>query len=84
MTDSEFLEAIQRAVREETGDPTARIGPETSAVDVPGWDSLAHGRIMLTLEVELGIRIEIDKTYSAAKVSELIPILRASPRSANS
>ena len=77
MTDAELLEAIQRAVRSETGDEMLLVSAETTASDVAGWDSLAHGRIMLTLEVELGGRIDIEKTYSATKVGELIPILRS-------
>ena len=76
MTDAELLDAIQRAVRSETDNPIAVVTAATTAADVAGWDSLAHGRIMLTLEVELGGRIDIEKTYSATKVSELIPILR--------
>lgn len=82
MTDAELLEAIQRAVRSETGDETVAVTAETTAADVAGWDSLAHGRIMLTLEVELGGRIDIEKTYSATKVGELVPILRLAISSA--
>jgi len=77
MTDAEILEAIQRAVRSETDDLTVVVTAATTAADVAGWDSLAHGRIMLTLEVELGVRIDIEKTYSATRVGELIPILRS-------
>jgi acyl carrier protein len=77
MTDAELLGAIQSAVRSETGDETIVISPETTAADVAGWDSLAHGRIMLTLEVELGIRFDIEKTYLATTVGELVPILRS-------
>lgn len=77
MTDTEILEAIQRAVQSETGDGATVVTAETTAADVAGWDSLAHGRIMLTLEVELAVRINIEATYAATKVGELIPILRA-------
>ena len=77
MTDDELLEAIRRAVRSETGDEAVAVTAKTTAADVAGWDSLAHGRIMLTLEVELGVRIDIEKTYSTTQVGELISILRA-------
>lgn len=76
-TDSELLDAIQRAVRSETGNPDIAIRPETTSADVPGWDSIAHGLIMLTLEVDLGCRINIESTYSATCVGELVPILKA-------
>lgn len=74
--DTLMLEAIQQAVRSETGDTAVTLTAETTAADVAGWDSLAHGRIMLTLEVELGVRIDIEKTYSATNVGELVSILR--------
>jgi acyl carrier protein len=77
MTDPEILDAIRRAVRTETGDEQAVVNAETRAADVPGWDSLAHGRIMLVIEIDLSVRIDIDKTYTATQVGELIPIIRA-------
>jgi acyl carrier protein len=77
MTDAELLTAIQSAVRSEVDDDTVIVTRETTAADVNGWDSLAHGRIMLTLEVTLGLRIDIEQTYEATTVGELIPILRA-------
>ncbi len=76
MTDAEVLEVIQKAVRSETGQPELVVTTETTAADVEGWDSVAHGLIMLTIEVELGVRIDIDKTYAATKVGELIPVFR--------
>lgn len=80
MTDAEILEVIRRAVREETGNPDAIVDPATTAADVPGWDSLAHGRIMLAIEVELGARCDIEKTYAAANVGELVPLFREALR----
>lgn len=75
--DAKLLDAIQRAVRNETGNPHIVLQLETTPADVPGWDSVAHGLIMLTLEGDLGCRINIETTYSATCVGELIPILRA-------
>lgn len=77
MTDNEILEVIQRAVRSETGSEHAVVTTATTAADIPGWDSLAHGRIMLSIEIALGTRFEIEKTYAATNVGELIPIFRA-------
>jgi acyl carrier protein len=77
MTDADILDAIRRAVRTETGDDRGLVNAETRAADVPGWDSLAHGRIMLMIEIELSVRIDIEKTYTATRVGELIPIIRA-------
>ncbi|MGE5269358.1 MAG: acyl carrier protein [Thiohalocapsa sp.] len=80
MTDAEILEVISRAIREETDNPDIVVGPATTAADVPGWDSLAHGRIMLAIEIELGARCNIEDTYAAANVGDLVPLFRAALR----
>jgi acyl carrier protein len=77
MTDVEIMALIQKAVREETGDTTAVLTATTTAVDVDGWDSLAHGRIMLAIQMATMVRFEIEKTYGATNVGELIGIIRA-------
>jgi acyl carrier protein len=75
-TGEEIVEVVQRAVRSEAGDEATVVTSETMASDVDGWDSLAHGRIMRALEVMLGARIDIEKTYWTTRVGELIPIER--------
>lgn len=76
MTDDEVLDVIQRVVRTETGNPSTVVTRATTAADVPGWDSLTHGLLMLSLEAEFGTKIDIEKTYQATNVGELIPIVR--------
>jgi acyl carrier protein len=41
------------------------VTPETVSSDVDGWDSLAHVRLMLTVEREFGIK------FSAYEVNRL-------------
>lgn len=76
MTDAEILAVIQQAVREETGDFEAVVTPATRAEDVAGWDSLAHGRIMMSIEAAVGGRMRIEDTYEAGDVGELVPVVR--------
>lgn len=76
MTDAEILEVVQRSVRSETGNASAVVTAQTTAADVPGWDSLAHGRIMLLVGIELGVRFALEDTYAATNVGELIPVFR--------
>ncbi len=77
MTDDEIWTAVAGAVKEETDNAGLTLRPDMTASDVPGWDSLAHTRIFLNLDVNLGITIDIKKTYAAATISDLIPIIRA-------
>jgi acyl carrier protein len=76
MTESEILNVIQMAIREETNAHDLVITKEMTADDVPGWDSLAHSRIVLSIEIAVGRPIDIDDTYKAATIGELIEVVR--------
>lgn len=75
MTHEEIITAIAEAVREETDEPSLEIGPGTTAAQVPGWDSLAHVRIIMNVGVRVGVNIDISTTYLAANVGELATIV---------
>jgi acyl carrier protein len=67
--------ALVEAVREETGNPSVTVSPGMTADDIPGWDSLAHVRIVMNLEARTGAEIEISDTYKAATVDDLCKIV---------
>lgn len=75
MTHAEIIAAIADAVREETDEETIEIGPDTTADQVPGWDSLAHVRIVLNVGLRVGAKIDISDTYTAANVGELADVV---------
>jgi acyl carrier protein len=72
---AEIWQAMQESVREETGDPTVEVRPGMTADEIPGWDSLAHVRIVMNLEARTGAVIEISDTYKAATVDDLCRIV---------
>ncbi|MGD9879516.1 MAG: acyl carrier protein [Reyranella sp.] len=80
MNDEEVLATVIDAIGQETGNAPSEITPEMTASDVPGWDSLAHVRILLEIGVKLGVAVDIEKTYRAATIRDLVPIVRESPR----
>jgi len=82
MNDDEIWTAIVSAIREETENSALDIREAMTAGDVPGWDSLAHVRILLNLDVRLGVTIDIKQSYGAATIADLIPIVRRAPPSA--
>ncbi|MDQ2762473.1 MAG: acyl carrier protein [Pseudomonadota bacterium] len=67
--------AMVVAVREETGDNKMVIEPAMTANDIPGWDSLAHVRIVMNMEARTGAVIEMSDTYKAATVGDLCDIV---------
>ncbi len=68
-------EAMVAAVREEIENPTASVEPNMTAIDIPGWDSLAHVRIVMNMEARTGAVVEMSDTYKAATVGELCDIV---------
>lgn len=68
-------EAMVVAVREETDNPAAVVEPAMTANDIPGWDSLAHVRIVMNLEARTGAEIEMSDTYKAATVGDLCDLV---------
>ncbi len=77
MDRNRLMEALAAAIREETDNPGARIAPEMTASDVPGWDSLAHARIVMNVEARTGATIELSDTYKAATIGQLADIVAA-------
>jgi len=83
MTKDEIWNALVEAIREELDDETVKVEPGMSADDIPGWDSLAHVRIVLNVEDRTRGSIEMKDTYKAATVGQLCEIVgRAAGRAA--
>lgn len=80
MTDDEIFAVIRTVVSEETGGSSLEITPEMTADDVPGWDSLAHIRIILEIGSRLGVSIDVEATYRAATIGDLVPLVHRSPK----
>ena len=71
-----MLRLIAEIVAEETGAARARrLTRATRAAQVPGWDSLIHGRIVMALEDRLGVRIDVARTYDCRDIGGLIDYL---------
>jgi acyl carrier protein len=51
------------------------IGPETTAKDVEGWDSLNHVRILLRIEQHYGIDLPLGDIEEAKNVGDLLGIV---------
>jgi acyl carrier protein len=75
MNADDWMNHVRAAIAEETGISGETITRDTTAADVEGWDSLAHVRIMLNIEARAGQSVDIDASYGASTVGELIDIL---------
>ena len=71
----EIYPKLTELFREVFDDDTLVATPTLTAKDVPGWDSLMHVRLMVSVERMFHIRIsaaEIGKMQSVGDLAELI------------
>lgn len=51
------------------------MGPETTAKDIEGWDSLNHVRILLRIEQQYGIDLPLDEIETSQNVGDLLAVI---------
>ncbi|HZU62591.1 MAG TPA: phosphopantetheine-binding protein [Novosphingobium sp.] len=55
--------------------PALALAEETTAADVPGWDSLAHIDLMVTIEKAFAIRLSTREVRGMKNIGALLDIL---------
>jgi acyl carrier protein len=60
------------------------LRPDLSARDVDGWDSLAHIRLLLTVERKFHIKFNAAETGQLKNVGELTNLIQSKLPSVNS
>jgi acyl carrier protein len=59
-----------------------KVTPELSAKDVDGWDSLAHIRLILTVEKAFKIKLSTSEIGKLENVGDLVAIIKARTQTA--
>lgn len=70
-----ILDRIQSIAGDVLGNPDLELGEETTARDVPGWDSLTHVQIVIAVERAFGIRMtstEVAQLENAGSLATLV------------
>ena len=70
----EQLEEIFQSV---LGDETIALAADTTAADIPGWDSLAHINLMFSIEQAFGVQFVNNQFAEFENVGELMAFLEA-------
>lgn len=65
------MEEVAKIIREVFDAPDAPIGPETTANDVDGWDSLSHVNLIVSVEAHYGFRFRPAEILSLKNVGDL-------------
>jgi acyl carrier protein len=71
MTENRLFAVVQEAVHRRFGIPLAAITKETTAADVPGWDSVKHAALLIELESLLGVELPVEELFTVENLGEL-------------
>ncbi len=71
----DVLSELAPVIRDVFVVPDAEIGRETTTLDVPGWDSIGHARLLLTIEMAFSITFAPAEAKSLKNVGELADLI---------
>jgi acyl carrier protein len=69
------LPRVNELFREVFEDEDLRVGRETTAMDVAGWDSLMHVRLVLEVEKAFHVRFRSSEIASLKNVGDLVDLI---------
>jgi acyl carrier protein len=71
MTPTDTWNTLVIVIREMFGDDTLAIERDTTASQVPGWDSVAHVELMIEVEERFGIRFTTGEAAGMNNVGDM-------------
>ncbi len=77
MTKSEIQASLTSAFHDVFEDEDFVVSPDLTAREVQGWDSLAHIRLMLTVERKFKVKFSAAEMANLKDVGELIDLIES-------
>ena len=77
MSEQQIYEKLIDVFRDVFDDDNLVANPETTAADIDGWDSLAHIRLMLTVEKAFGVKFAAAEIAGLKNVGELVNLIES-------
>ena len=74
-TEARSYEALRQAVAGIFMVDPASLGPQTTASDVPGWDSVSQVMLLMRIEDDFGLELDADALSEAADLQALAEFL---------
>lgn len=71
------MSRAQPVFRKVFGNPSIELHPEMTANEVDGWDSLAHIRLIVSLEKEFKIKFKTTEIISFKNIGELVALIES-------
>jgi acyl carrier protein len=75
-TRAEILQRIQSIASSILAIPGLEMGEDTTARDVPGWDSLTHVQIIIGVEQAFGIRMSASEVAQLENAGSLVDVVQ--------
>jgi acyl carrier protein len=80
MEPAAILSGLTGLFREILDDDGLELTPETSAANVPGWDSMNHITIVVEVERRFGVKFQTSEIEELRNVGELIALIARKAR----
>jgi acyl carrier protein len=72
-----ILTRLTEVFRDVFANDSLVLSPETTAMDIEGWDSLAHITLMLSVQRAFHVRLSASETSQLQNVGALIELLQS-------
>ena len=77
MSDDEILRLLTEIFRDIFDDPAIVLDVDTTADDIPGWDSLSQVTLATELSFRLGVTFKTAEVGALRSVSQLATLIRS-------
>lgn len=75
MTRTEILDRLKKIIGQVVGNDQIVLNDDTTADDVPGWDSFHHMNIIVGVEMEFGIHFNMSQLESLKNVGGFVTLI---------
>ena len=77
MTTEQIYSQLTEIFRDLFDDDSIVLKPETTAADVPGWDSFNHINLIVATEAKFKIKFNTAEVESLRNVGHLVDVIQA-------
>ena len=77
MTAGEIYEQLTEIFRDLFDDDTLVLRPETTAADVPGWDSFNHVNLIVAVEARFNIKFKTAEIEGLRNIGHLVEVIES-------
>ncbi len=75
VTHTEILDRLKKIIGQVVGNDQITLNSDTTADEVPGWDSFNHINIIMGVEMEFGIRFNVAELESLKNVGDFTTLI---------